>query len=940
MSKTLVVVESPAKARTIGRFLGGDIQVQASMGHVRDLPEDRMGVDLEHDFRPDYELTSNGKKVIKALKQAASGAEQIYLATDPDREGEAIAWHLQEVLKAGCKGQFHRITFHEITQTAIANSFRHPGDIKEDLVAAQQARRVLDRIVGYQVSQLLWRNVKKGTSAGRVQSVALRLVVEREREIQAFKPEEYWNLDALFGLDESTRLKTRLSRLNGEKAEVHTEEAAQLLETSLQDAGVTHRISKVTSTPRRQSAPPPFITSTLQQACGSALRLGASQTMRIAQELYEGIDIGSGGPVGLITYMRTDSVNIAKEAQDAARMYIGKAFGRDYVPDKPNVYRSRKTAQEAHEAIRPTDVYRTPDSVAPYLTAQQLKVYRIVWNRFVASQMAPALQKDHVIEIESAGGALTKLVLPAWPADEQKAAPAAGVVCTFRASARETVFPGYLQVYNIREIGEEETDELSGALPQVTEGQMCRLLELLKEQCFTNPPSRYSEASLVKTLEANGVGRPSTFATTVNTIQTREYVTKDKGKGSLQPTQLGFQVNDFLVQQMPEVFDVAFTSQMEDELDHVEEGSRNWMEMLHDFYDKFRTWQHQHGDDVLSLSAEAVQTVLGVFPQDFAFDPPFQRGTRKYDDAKFRTSVMEQLEKGKELSERQASALVKMLARYYDRVPELEAAVREVGLESAVEKARAERAEEQARPPVEIPPAVTALFEKMSDLEWEPPVKRGTRVYDDGKFVKSLQRQVKGGKALSDSQLTALLKIAAKYAAKIDGYAELVEALGVVMTPSAEPAAEGVSGEAAGNTAAAPVVAAPPSEETVRVIQGLLQMLKDIKEWRTPTGRGRRQFDDHEFAQSLARQFESKGSLSDRQIAALKKMLTKYSSQITDYEARAGEFGVNEAAPPPKQLDEVCPECGAPLVQRMGRGRMFIGCSAFPKCRYIKPREK
>ncbi|MBO7533340.1 MAG: type I DNA topoisomerase, partial [Victivallales bacterium] len=489
MSKTLVVVESPAKARTIGRFLGNEIQVQASMGHVRDLPQHSLGVDIEHDFEPQYELTTNGKKVVKSLRQAAASADQIYLATDPDREGEAIAWHLQEILRTAGHGQFHRITFHEITRNAIERSFKEPGQIAMDLVAAQQARRVLDRLVGYQVSPLLWRSIKKGTSAGRVQSVALRLVVEREREIQAFKPEEYWNLDALFTCPDlnDTQVRTRLFRLNNEKAVVANARQAEVLADALESAGVTHRVTKVTETPRRQAAPPPFITSTLQQACGSALKLGASQTMRIAQELYEGIELGNGS-VGLITYMRTDSVNVAKEAQDQAREYIAANYGDEYVPERPNIYRSRKSAQEAHEAIRPTDVTRTPDAVSAYLTGPQLRVYRIIWNRFMASQMSAARQIDHAVEIESRGGDLSSLVFP--PDDKKNAMK--GIICTFRASARETVFQGYLKVYNIKEVGEEDNpDDTAHPLPHLKEGMICNLKDLIKEQCFTTPPSRY-----------------------------------------------------------------------------------------------------------------------------------------------------------------------------------------------------------------------------------------------------------------------------------------------------------------------------------------------------------------------------------------------------------------------------------------------------------------
>ena len=936
MSKTLVVVESPAKARTIGRFLGSGIQVQASMGHVRDLPQHSLGVDIEHDFEPQYELTANGKKVVKTLRQAASLADQIYLATDPDREGEAIAWHLQEILKSACKGKFHRITFHEITRNAIERSFKEPGQIEMDLVAAQQARRVLDRLVGYQVSPLLWRHIKKGTSAGRVQSVALRLVVEREREIEAFKPEEYWNLDALFACsDLNTQIRTRLFRLNNEKAVVANAEQASQLAEALQSEGVRHRVTKVSETPRRQAAPPPFITSTLQQACGSALKLGASQTMRIAQELYEGIELGNGS-VGLITYMRTDSVNVAKEAQEQARDYIAKNFGAEYVPEKPNVYRSRKTAQEAHEAIRPTDVTRTPDSVSTYLTGPQLRVYRIIWNRFVASQMAAARQIDHAVEIESSGGALQTLAFP--PGGNSSVD---GVVCTFRAAARETVFPGYLKVYNIKEIGEEDNGEESNRpLPHLKEGMDCLLKELTKEQCFTAPPSRYSEASLVKALELNGVGRPSTFATTVNMIQEREYVTKDKG--SLTPTQLGFLVNDFLVEQMPELFDIGFTSQMEEELDQVEEGKLNWVKMLKEFYEKFQKWQGERKNVSFHLTIDETKELLGLFGQDFAFDEPVLRGGKKYDDAKFKSSLEVQLEKGKELTERQSNALMNMCARYVQRVPEVQSWLEEKGYGEMVRSLAEEVAHEVARPKAEASAELQNLFNAMAGLTWEPPVKRGNHTYDDGKFFKSLKRQVEQGRALSESQLAALLKIASRYAAKIEGYTDLVTALGATITPTMAEAGDAKIGVVEDKGAAKLKVAvAPPSAEAVAKIEKLLGMMKEIEEWRQPTVRsGHKTFDDKEFAYSLLNQFEQKGNLSDRQVGALKRMLQKYENQIPDFKERAKAAGIGEAAPPPEMLDEVCPECGAPLVKRMGRGRPFIGCSAFPKCRYIKPRNK
>ncbi|MBP1583782.1 MAG: type I DNA topoisomerase, partial [Victivallales bacterium] len=385
MPQSLVIVESPAKARTISRFLGPSMDVKASMGHVRDLAERKLSVDIKNNFTPEYEI-SDKRNVLKTLKESAAHADDIYLATDPDREGEAIAWHLKTLLEGGKKKHnFHRITFHEITRNAINNSLKKPGQINENLVNSQQARRVLDRIVGYMASPLLWTAVGKGTSAGRVQTVALRLIVEREREIQAFKPEEYWNLDAIFTTESpKVTLKTRLAKINGCKLHLRDGKLAGAFADAIQDAATTHKVARVTSTPRLQHPAAPFITSTLQQAAGSFLKFGTKQTMDIAQNLYEGIDIGEGGPSGLITYMRTDSVNIAKEAQDQARAFISQTYGPAYVPAKPNVYRSRQTAQEAHEAIRPTDVTRTPDSLVQYLEPQQLKLYRLIWNRFVA----------------------------------------------------------------------------------------------------------------------------------------------------------------------------------------------------------------------------------------------------------------------------------------------------------------------------------------------------------------------------------------------------------------------------------------------------------------------------------------------------------------------------------------------------------------------------
>ena len=926
MSKRLVIVESPTKARTISRFLGAGVQVMASQGHIRDLPQKELGVDIDHDFRPTYELTLNGRKTVKNLKAAVSGADDIYLATDPDREGEAIAWHLKEVLKGSGKSSFYRITFHEITQSAIERSFNNPGDIAYDMVDAQQARRVLDRIVGYQVSPMLWRHIQKGTSAGRVQTVALRLVVEREKEIRAFTPVEYWNLDALFGTREpKASFKARLARINEDKVQISCAESAALVADALMGAGVTHRISTVNSTPHKKTAPPPFITSTLQQAAGSALHMGTSQTMRIAQELYEGIDLGSG-QVGLITYMRTDSVNIAKEAQTQALEYIRATYGPEYLPEKPNIYRSRKTAQEAHEAIRPTSMKYAPDAIAAYLTPQQLKIYRLIWNRFIASQMAPAQMLNHLIEVTSSGGDLVKISSKGLIASD---AASTGIECTFRAVARETVFPGFLKVYSFKEIGEEDDAEMQfSALPKLAVGSLCDLLKLDREQCFTQPPSRFTEASLVKALEQNGVGRPSTYATTVNTIQERKYVSREKG--SLIPTELGIRVCDYLVQQMPQLFDIGFTAQMEDELDQVEEGHLNWVKMLHEFYENFLGWLGGRSAVEQMPSDEAFVALLNCFTPDFKFDEPVSHGAKKYDDARFINSMRDRHEKGKALTERQWGAFLFTISKYAAQHPEMTALLEKYGY---LDKVRAIQESASSEPEIiqePVAPEVQALLKAMEGITYNQPRKRGGKTYDDEKFVKSLRAHCDSGRALSVPQTMALLRIAANYSAAIPGYAEISQALADKFGIE-KPAPKSATPKEASSDSA-PEANVVSAEDAAKAAP-LMEMVGEIKEWAPPVSKGRFRFDDRKFAESVMTQYRQKGQVSPKQFAALQKMVSKYKSQIANFDERFQVIAAAEREAP-QQLDEVCPLCGAPLVLRKTRGSSFKGCSAFPKCRY------
>ena len=574
----LVVVESPAKAKTIGRYLGRGYVVKSSFGHVRDLLKSRLSVDIENNFEPEYRVPNEKRTLVKELKEAAAHSSEIFLATDPDREGEAIAWHVMEAAEMD-PAITKRVVFQEITQPAIRAAFDHPRDIDMDRVEAQQARRVLDRLVGYQLSPLLWRKVQGRLSAGRVQSVAVRLVVEREREIESFDSVEYWTIDAelsqaKFRVDprgNGTRRPFfigRLHRINGEEPNLGHEEAVQPHIKALSEAH--WQVGDVNLGTRTRRPAAPFTTSTLQQDASRRLGMGTTKTMKVAQELYEGVNVGEGD-TGLITYMRTDSVNVSGVAQEQAREFIQATFGSEYLPEKPPVYKTRsKTAQEAHEAIRPTAVERTPASLKPHLTKDQFKLYKLIWERFVASQMAPALYDTVAAEIWAG---------PAGSPIEKRP-------YLFRASGSTLTFRGFLAVYGTEDPDEENGDDPD--LPQIpsdlVEGEPVDLLELLPEQHFTQPPPRYSEATLVKAMEEHDIGRPSTYASIVSTIQNRGYVVQEQKR--LRPTEIGEIVNDMLVQHFPDVVSVDFTARLEDDLDEIAEG-KPWVPVIDDFYQKF-----------------------------------------------------------------------------------------------------------------------------------------------------------------------------------------------------------------------------------------------------------------------------------------------------------------------------------------------------------------
>jgi DNA topoisomerase-1 len=537
------------------------------LGHVRDLPKRELAVDVEHGFEPTYVVIEGKKKLIQELREAARKSDAVYLAADPDREGEAICYHLAEELRGKRNGgpRIYRVMFHEITANAIRRAFQNPGEVDRRLVDAQQARRVLDRLVGYQISPLLWEKVRRGLSAGRVQTVAVRLIVEREREIRAFVKREYWTLEAHLAAKKPPVLAAQLVRRNDESLDIPDQAACDALLAQLE--GASWVVRSVATREKKRSPVPPFITSTLQQEAARKLRFSVKRTMMLAQRLYEGVALGKEGPVGLITYMRTDSVRVSADALAEARELISQRYGPQYLPETPNFYRNQKDAQDAHEAIRPTSVFHTPDSVARYLGEDELRLYQLIWMRFVASQMAPALFDQTTIEVAAAGKD--------------------GAEYLFRATGSVPRFDGFLAVYEEgKDQKDEEDEELRHKLPAVTEGETLKLRSLHPEQHFTEPPPRYTEASLVKKLEADGVGRPSTYASILSTIQDRGYVNKQAGR--LVPTELGMVVTDLLIEHFDDIFDVRYTARMEEELDEIEEGKMDWRAALQDFYKDFQ----------------------------------------------------------------------------------------------------------------------------------------------------------------------------------------------------------------------------------------------------------------------------------------------------------------------------------------------------------------
>jgi DNA topoisomerase-1 len=551
MEKSLVIVESPAKAKTINRYLGSDYIVKASMGHIRDLPKSKLGVDVAKNFEPHYVVIPERRKLVAELKKAAESAGAIILAADPDREGEAICWHLSALLEDANK-DIYRVLLHEITKHGVEEAIQHMGKLDRNLFNAQQTRRILDRLVGYLISPLLWKKIGRGLSAGRVQSIALLLIVEREKEIRAFVPEEYWTILAHLEASNPPPFKASLAKIDGKKTKVEDGKAAVGIVEQLR--GADFILDKIKVREKKKEPPPPYITSTLQQDAFRLLHFPVRRTMSIAQKLYEGLPVGERGPVGLITYMRTDSVRVSNEAQAWARKYIEQRFSAHHVPAKPRVYKNKSQAQDAHEAIRPTSPDLPPEVVKPFLKREEFSLYQLIWNRFLASHMSAATIEETEFQIT------------------------AGLKYLFSAKGEVLKFDGYLALYPNRENGEKET------LPAAQQGEKLKLLNLESKQSFTQPPSRYTEGSLVKELEAKGIGRPSTYAPIITTLQDRVYVVKDKGKFA--PTDLGMFVTEFLVKNFSDLMEVKFTAQMEEELDRIEEGQQDWHDSLKRYYER------------------------------------------------------------------------------------------------------------------------------------------------------------------------------------------------------------------------------------------------------------------------------------------------------------------------------------------------------------------
>ena len=833
--KHLVIVESPAKAKTIQRIIGSEYLVKASMGHVRDLPAKKFGVDITDSFNPSYVIIPARRKTIAELKKAAKDCDKIYLAPDPDREGEAIAWHLQELL-ASVKNRddFSRVQYNEITEKAIRQAFANPGKIDFNKVNAQQARRILDRIVGYMVSPLLWRQVKDGLSAGRVQSVALRLVCEREKEIDNFVPEEYWVVGAKVRKLEPPLepFVVKLVETDGKKVSIHTAQHVRVILSELENRSL--RVASITVREVTRKPPAPLITVTLQQMCSTLYGFSPKRTMDLAQQLYEGMDLGDGH-VGLITYMRTDSFAISEEAREACRSFIKEKYGEAYCATTTYVYKKRQSAQEAHEAIRPTDVRRTPESLAGKLEPALHKVYSVIWHTFVASQMSPAVIRQRLVKVETV------------PVQDKS-------TYLFHASDSEVVFDGYMKVAKsfIKPKDKDEGAQEEVSLPPLREGEPLECLEWQSERKETQPPPRYSEASLVRALESYGIGRPSTYAQIMATLSERGYV--EKKKKTLYPTKLGMRVNEMLVSQLNELFSVKFTAWMEEQLDHIEKGEANWTDTLTDFYNQFIVWlSRARGTGV---DQKNVQRLLDALMKVKNWGGDVKIGNRTFNDSKFVYSVAEQFNKGKEVSLRQFEALGKIASRYVEEVPELKQILRDIGLSTIVYSNHLPRQEKKQQQVVQD----ETVLKKLELL-------KTIRLPDGARdFVNSLASIVEKGRNLSSAQIHVMDSMLVANAHQIPDFEQVKADLDI-----------NVKGIA-------------PAEES----EMLINALKNVGNFLNQPGHSENKFNGEKFFKSVEEQYKQRGHLTVRQLFVLLKLVEQYRDRIPNYKEIVSKFRANK----------------------------------------------
>ena len=841
MNKSLVIVESPAKAKKINSFLGNDFIVMASVGHVRDLPPKNLGVDLEKGFKPEYVETTNGKKILKELKDKAKECKKVFLAPDPDREGEAIAWHLYEALRKNIgENNFYRVTYNEITKSAILSAFDRTTKIDMDRVNAQQARRILDRLVGFKGSPVVRRQIRGANSVGRVQTVALRLVVDREILIDGFIPEIYFTIgvEVQKKCDPIDPFILKLARINNlpigvkdRKLQLGTiKNIDQLENIQKQLESSSLLVSDIITKEVKRKARAPFITSTLQQSASGALGYTPARTMGLAQKLYEN---------GLITYMRTDSFNIAKSAQDECRSFITNEYGLEYLPENFNIYsRKSSAAQEAHEAIRPTSVLIKPGNEGIKLETAELKLYKLIWERFVASQMVPARISRRTVE--------------AITSSENE--------YLFRATTSDIIFPGYMKASGIEAAadkpkqGDDSEDEIK--IPPLDKNEPLHVIKWLNEEKETKPLSRYSEASLIKALEENGVGRPSTYAAIMSKLDEREYVIKEKR--SLIPTSLGKELIG-LVQRTEEkhkdgnkidLFEVNFTADMEKRLDDVEEGRLEWTDMMSAFYPSLLEWI-EHAKETADI--DLVQGYLTALTSIVDWAEPIKSGKKIYDDKKTYLDLKDSVNKGELLSKRQGELLYKMCCRYYNQISN--------DLSERLNLIKPEAVRDTTAHKISL----------LLGVKFNSPNKVGKRVYDDKKFVNSLNDQIALGKRLSDKQVSFLNKLLGKYANQIPDFEEIKKELNIDL---------------------------PDETDVDPIIEPILEMMSNINEWAEPVKKGKREFNDKSFYDSLASQFKSNKSLSDRQVSALKKMAARYANQILDYEDNKDRLGLLEPRKP------------------------------------------